>query len=100
MARIAYLGDEVTAAGFRIAGAVTLVITDSEPAIADALLDALASSELVLLAADVARKLPSALLDRALAARAPRVLVVPDLRGRAAAPDLASRLREELGLAA
>ena len=100
MARICYLGDEVTAAGFRLAGAATVVVSGGADDAAQALHGALASSELVLLAADVAQALPRALLEGALLALAPPLLVVPDLAGRAAVPDLAARLREELGLAA
>ena len=53
----------------------------------------------MLLAASVAARVPAAELSAALAALAPIVAVVPDIAGGAAPPDLAARLKAQLGLA-
>jgi hypothetical protein len=50
--------------------------------------------------ASVALRVPAADLRAAQRALAPLTVVVPDLQGEAPLPDLASRLRAELGLAA
>ena len=93
-----YLGDEVTATGYRLAGArVRTPRHGEEPA---ALAWARAQAPLVLLSATVAAGLGEPLLRSALSALAPLVLVVPDLHGEVALPDLAARLRGQLGLEA
>jgi len=55
-------------------------------------------ASLVLLGADLAAQLPVAALDRLLSAVSPAVVVVPDVRGQAELPDLANRLRQQLGV--
>jgi len=55
-------------------------------------------ASLVLLGADLAAQLPVTELDRLLSAVTPAVVVVPDVRGQADLPDLANRLRQQLGV--
>jgi len=93
-----YLGDEVSASGYRLSGAQ--VRTPERGSEAQALAWARGEAPLVLVSAAVAAALPAAVLSAALEALAPLVLVVPDRAGRAAMPDLAARLREQLGLQA
>ena len=91
-----YIGDAVSAAGFRLAGLrihvpdTTELVMQIEQAATDA--------PLVLLGADLAAQLPVAALDRLLSAVTPAVVVVPDVRGQADLPDLATRLRQQLGV--
>jgi len=91
-----YIGDAVSAAGFRLAGLrihvpdTTELVMQIEQAATDA--------SLVLLGADLAAQLPVAELDRLLSAVTPAVVVVPDVRGQADLPDLANRLRQQLGV--
>ncbi len=91
-----YIGDAVSAAGFRLAGLrihvpdTTELVMQIEQAATDA--------PLVLLGADLAAQLPVAELDRLLSAVTPAVVVVPDVRGQADLPDLANRLRQQLGV--
>ena len=91
-----YIGDAVSAAGFRLAGLrihvpdTTELLMQIEQAATDA--------PLVLLGADLAAQLPVAELDRLLSAVTPAVVVVPDVRGQADLPDLATRLRQQLGV--
>ena len=91
-----YIGDEVSAAGYRLAGArVEVPEPGGEGA---ALAAARAQSPLVLVSAAVAARIAERELRAALAALAPLTLIVPDLRGEAAVPDVAARLRHQLGL--
>lgn len=92
-----FIGDEVSAAGFRLAGVDVHV---PEPVqTPDLLRRLLIESRLVLITAEVAGRLPEDLLRRATTAARPPVLVIPDIRGRVEAPDLASLLRRQLGMA-
>ena len=99
MARLLYLGDEVTAAGFRLAGAETRVIDPAQAA--DALGEALETDlDCVLLSGGLVAGVPRALLERAEEAVAPLFAVVPDVRGRDAPGDLARDVRNALGIEA
>jgi len=98
MAAPVYLGDEVSGAGWRLAGAA--VHTPAAGEETAALAAACMQAPLVLVSARVARAVAAAALQRALLALAPLVLVVPDLQGGAPPPDLAARLRTQLGLEA
>jgi vacuolar-type H+-ATPase subunit F/Vma7 len=98
MAAPVYLGDEVSAAGYRLAGA--LVRTPRRGEEAAALAWACARSPLVLVSATVAAGIGEAALRAAQLALAPLVLIVPDRLGEVPLPDLAARLRGQLGLEA
>ena len=93
-----YLGDEVSAAGYRLAGA--RVHTPRTGHETEALTWARSLSPMVLVSAAVAAGVSEDALREALSALAPLVLVVPDCSGDVALPDLASRLRAQLGLEA
>ena len=96
MATLLYLGDAVGAAGWRLAGATVLCPAPGEEAAA---LDAArGQAALVLVSAAVAAAVAAPALRQALSSLQPLVLIVPDLHGRAAVPDLAARLRAQLGL--
>lgn len=96
MAAPVYLGDEVSAAGYRLAGVRTRV--PERGGEAAALLAARAEAPLVLVSATVAARIADDALRDAQTALAPLVLVVPDLVAGASVPDLAARLRKQLGL--
>jgi vacuolar-type H+-ATPase subunit F/Vma7 len=98
MAAVVYLGDEVSAAGYRLAGA--LVRTPRAGEAAAALAWARSQAPLVLVSAAIAAGIGDATLRPALSALAPLVLVVPDLHGAVPLPDLAARLRGQLGIEA
>ena len=93
-----YLGDEVSAAGWRLAGAAVRTPRRGEEAAA--LAWACTQAPLVLVSAAVAAGIAVPLLRTALLGLSPLVLVVPDREGRVPLPDLAARLREQLGLQA
>lgn len=93
-----YLGDEVSACGWRLAGC--RVQTPSRGGETAALAAACSDAPLVLVSAAVAAAVEPATLHRAASALAPLLLVVPDLQGQVPVPDLAARLRAQLGLEA
>ncbi len=96
MAIVCYVGDEISAAGFRLAGAKILVPSEGEET--NALATACAEAKLVLVSAAIAARIDEAALARALAALSPLTLLVPDPAGKAPLPDIAARLRRQLGL--
>ena len=93
-----YLGDEVSAAGYRLAGA--RLRTPSAGDETAALAWARGQAPLVLMSAAVAAGVDADAQRAALSAPAPLVLIVPDLIGSAPVPDLAARLRAQLGMEA
>lgn len=96
MACPVFIGDEVAAAGFRLAGAEVRVATPGGEAAA--LDSARASATLVMIDAAVATRLPPEVLRAAMRATAPLTVVVPDLQGEFDYPDLAARLHRQLGI--
>jgi vacuolar-type H+-ATPase subunit F/Vma7 len=93
-----FIGDETTAAGYRLAGFDVRVATpESAPA---AWARALGQSPpLLLITAECAAALPVEALDAALARLEPPVAIVPDAAGRVPLPDLLPRVRASLGIA-
>jgi len=96
MAAPVYIGDEASAAGWRLAG--VRVVVPEEGAEAAALATARARAPLVLLSSAVAARIPDAAMRATQAALAPLTLIVPDLAGNVPVPDVAARLRHQLGL--
>ena len=91
-----YIGDEVSAAGYRLAGVHVLVPAhDGANAAFD---EACARAPVVLVSAAIAVHIDDARMRVALAALRPLVLIVPDIQGTVARPDLALRLRGQLGM--
>jgi vacuolar-type H+-ATPase subunit F/Vma7 len=91
-----YIGDEVEAAGYRLAGLEVRVPCQDE--LLPQIRSACEQATLVLIGAATARDIPPAELDRLLASVTPPVVIVPDVRRRAGLPDLATRLRGQLGV--
>lgn len=98
MTAAVFLGDEVSAAGYRLAGSIVRTPLAGEEAAA--LAWARAHAPLVLLSSAVAQCIGESVLRAALSAPAPLVLIVPDLHDEVPLPDLAARLRGQLGLEA
>jgi vacuolar-type H+-ATPase subunit F/Vma7 len=96
MSSAVYIGDEVSAAGYRLAG---VRVYCPEPAELPAILQtAAAEASLIMLSAGLAQHLPAMELERLQAAIRPPLLVVPDISRGAPLPDLANRLRRGLGM--
>jgi hypothetical protein len=91
-----YLGDEVSAAGYALAGARAR--TPEPGREAAALAEARAETSLVLVSASVAARIPESELRAACLALSPLTAVVPDLDPAVRVPDIAARLAAELGL--
>ena len=94
----AYLGDEVSAVGYRLAGLNVFVPAPGQEA--EALASARRTAPLVLVSAATAAALPAELLRAALVALAPVTVLVPDVHERVSLPDSTARLRRELGVEA
>lgn len=97
MAGCWFIGDEVSAAGLRLAGVRCVTPTPAE--VTAAFRQAQAEAALVLLGAAVAELLPPALLAEALREQQPLTLVMADLRELTTPPDLAAALKRQLGMA-
>ena len=92
----AFIGDEVTASAWRLAGVrATAVDGGSLPA---AFAAALADDGLLLVTATCAAELDSEQLDAALRHAQPLILVVPDAVNRLAPPDLGREVDRVLGI--
>jgi vacuolar-type H+-ATPase subunit F/Vma7 len=99
VAQVLYIGDEVTALGFRLAGVETRAVAAGDAAAA--LREALAGGyECVLFAGRLAPFVPDVVLGQALAAREPLFALVPDVLGRGAPADVAHAVRDALGIEA
>jgi vacuolar-type H+-ATPase subunit F/Vma7 len=97
MGLCAFIGDEVSAAGFRLAG---IDVQVPEPAQTLPLFQRLLGEvDILLITAEAAGRLPEAGLRRAIAADRPLVLVIPDIRGHEEPPDIGAALRRQLGMA-
>jgi vacuolar-type H+-ATPase subunit F/Vma7 len=91
-----YIGDPVSAAGYRLAGLrVQVSAADEALAVLEAACD---EAPLVPLGSDLASRIPPQQLDALLSRVHPAVVVVPDVRGQAPLPDMAHRLRKQLGV--
>ena len=91
-----FIGDRLTAAGFRLAGVRPLVTSPAEAL--DAFRTALARGSAVIITASLAAQLPGTLLEQAVLAASPPVAVIPDMTGERTAPDIARRVRRALGV--
>ncbi len=91
-----FIGHEVDAAGYHLAG-----LRVRSPA-ADQLLDAIHwardHAPLVLISADLAQHLPGSVLDSLLAGVTPPVVIVPSIHTTTPMPDLETRIRQQLGV--
>ncbi len=96
MAAIVVIADEVTCAGFRLAG----VDTRSPPPedAVEAFASARAAAEVVIMTAEYARHLPEAMLKKALTAERPAFAVIPDIRERERPENLPAKIRATLGI--
>lgn len=99
MTSLAYIGNPLDAAGWRLAGA--LALSPAAGGEAQALDEARRSAAIVLVSSEVARALPLEVLEPALAALQPLLLVLPDdSSAHPLAIDPAERVRRQLGLEA
>ena len=96
MAACIFIGDAVEAAGWRLAGVDARV---AEPGAEAAVFSAaLEEAPLVLVDAAVASLLPEPLLRAALRRLSPITVVMPDLQEQVSYPDVAARMKRQLGI--
>lgn len=96
MGPIVFIGDEVTAAGMRLAGVECA--PPGRRTILEALTEARRSAAIVFITAECARDVPAAQLAAALIAEVPLLAVIPDINGRAVPPDLTKEMMAALGI--
>lgn len=96
MTAVVFIGDEVTAAGYRLAGARTIV--PRAGVVREAFEAALDDAELLLVTAACAAEIPAGQLDHAVRAGAPLVLLVPDAGDQVAPFDLSIEVDRALGI--
>jgi vacuolar-type H+-ATPase subunit F/Vma7 len=96
MSAAEFVGDEVSAAGYRLCGIDTHV-ADSRNAL-DLVRRACEHASLVLIGSSTANSINRAELDVLLRGIAPPVLIVPDVRGLQDVPDIAARIYKQLGM--
>lgn len=98
MGGIVFIGDELTAAGFRLTGMTTMVPLKGHEQ--NALAEAKQHANVVILTAECAQQISPGELDQAILSETPLVAVIPDIRESAPLLDLARRLRASLGIEA
>ena len=91
-----YIGDEPSAAGYRLAGLDTTVCTQGGES--EAFEQALKTATIVLVSSAVAARIQPARLHDALIALTPLVAIVPVLDGSVPLPDVGARARADIGL--
>jgi vacuolar-type H+-ATPase subunit F/Vma7 len=96
MGALVFIGDEVAAAGWRLAGVDARACAPGSEA--TVLAGATAEAELVLLSAEAAARIPEPQLRAALRRLHPVTAVVPDLREMLPYPDVAARMKRQLGI--
>jgi len=96
MAAPVFIGDEVTAAGYRLAGA--RIVVPERGGTASSFNDALQSAEFVLLTEPCAADIPRSRLDLAIRRASPPVFVVPDAAGLGETPGLVAEVDRALGI--
>lgn len=96
MPQVVFIGDEVTAAGFRLAGVPALAPEPGD--LARVVAEARQGCRLLLLTAAAEAALPARLRAQLSAATGAMVAVVPDVRDPEAVPDREGAVRRALGL--
>jgi vacuolar-type H+-ATPase subunit F/Vma7 len=92
------ISDEATALGWRLAGAQALIADPRN--VQERLAEVQRETDLVLIAADLAERLPESVLTAALLAEKPLIAVIPGLVSAKEPPDLERAVKRVLGIAA
>jgi vacuolar-type H+-ATPase subunit F/Vma7 len=93
-----FIGDEVTAAGFRLAGCAVEIPRPGQAG--ETLKRARQSAELVFMTAAEAATVPPRELDQALREPSPLLLIIPDINATREPPEMETRIRALLGIEA
>jgi vacuolar-type H+-ATPase subunit F/Vma7 len=92
------IADELSALGWRLAGAQPLIA--DEHCVQEHFAEARRGADLVLITADLARRLPDSVFNAALLAERPLICVIAALPGGNEAPDLEQEVQHVLGIVA
>lgn len=96
MAVAAFIGDEVTAAAWRLIGVRAVAVERGN--VAEAFEAAIGDADLLLVTAACAAELDGERLDAAVRSAKPLILIVPDAANRIAPPDLDREVDRVLGI--
>jgi len=91
-----FIGEEISAAGFRLAG--VRIRTPLPEDLSRVIEWACNNAPLILITSEFAAMLPASEYERFVSQESPAVLVVPDVRTKTTAENLNMRLRTQLGL--
>jgi vacuolar-type H+-ATPase subunit F/Vma7 len=91
------ISDEVSAVGWRLAGAQPLIVEEHN--VQERLAEAQQRADLVFITADLAQRLPDSLLSAALLAEKPLIAVISGLPSGSEPPDLEQEVKRVLGIA-
>jgi vacuolar-type H+-ATPase subunit F/Vma7 len=91
------ISDEVSALGWRLAGAQPLIA--NERSVQERLAEARHRADLVFITADLAKSMPDSALSAALLAEKPLMAVIAGLPGGSEPPDLEQEVQHVLGIA-
>lgn len=91
-----FIGDEVSAAGYRLCGIDVHIANDSNAL--SLIRKSCERASLVLVGSSVTQYIDDTELDQLLASIRPPVFIVPDVRGLQNVPDITSRINKQLGL--
>jgi len=96
MSEVEYIGDEISAVGYRLCG-VAVQIADRHNAAA-LIRQACSRASLVLIGSTTAKYLVHSEFSILLASDDPAVLIVPDVIGRQPVPNIATQIHRQLGM--
>ena len=91
------ISDEVSALGWRLAGAQPLIAEEHD--VQERLAEARSRADLVFITADLARHLPGSVLSTALLSEKPLMAVIGGLPSGSEPPDLEEEVKHVLGIA-
>src|ERR1700679_4018860 len=91
------IADEVSALGWRLAGGRALIV--AEDSVEARLVEARRAADLILITAHLAKRLPDSVLEAALLAEKPLMLVIAGLADGSEPPDLEQEVKHVLGIA-
>ena len=91
-----FIGDEISAAGFRLAGVRTRTPLPED--LLRVIQWACNNAPLILITSEFAAMLPTREYERFVSQESPAVLIVPDIRAKTTVEDLNTRLRSQLGI--
>ncbi len=96
MHEVVFIGDDITAIGFRLAGVHSIVPRSGE--LADVVARERSTCRVLVITAALFGSLPTKLGDDLKQAMSPLLAIVPDARRTAPVPDLERQVRRALGI--